>query len=156
MCHAVAAAAPAVHCNGIQPYKGAAWEEGRLLLLSSGGVINYLALWRKPAFNLWTLAPSSVLDTVVPSSGLVCGLTIDHVVSRDTQSCCTTAAVERTMLTFEKWGLGRFLNTCTTLLHVLLLALTLGHARVYVVDDSEGLGRRFDGIGGLSGGGVRN
>ena len=34
MCHAVAAAAPAVHCNGIQPYKGAAWEEGRLLLLS--------------------------------------------------------------------------------------------------------------------------
>ena len=45
MCHAVAAAAPAVHCNGIQPYKGAAWEEGRLLLLSSGGVINYLALW---------------------------------------------------------------------------------------------------------------
>ena len=44
MCHAVAAAAPAVHCNGIQPYKGAAWEEGRLLLLSSGGVINYLAL----------------------------------------------------------------------------------------------------------------
>ena len=45
MCHAVAAAAPAVHGNGIQPYKGAAWEEGRLLLLSSGGVINYLALW---------------------------------------------------------------------------------------------------------------
>ena len=45
MCHAVAAAAPAVHCNGIQPYKGAALEEGRLLLLSSGGVINYLALW---------------------------------------------------------------------------------------------------------------
>ena len=45
MCHAVAVAAPAVHCNGIQPYKGAAWEEGRLLLLSSGGVINYLALW---------------------------------------------------------------------------------------------------------------
>ena len=45
MCHAVAAAAPAVHCNGIQLYKGAAWEEGRLLLLSSGGVINYLALW---------------------------------------------------------------------------------------------------------------
>ena len=44
MCHAVAAAAPAVHCNGIQPYKGAAWEEGHLLLLSSGGVINYLAL----------------------------------------------------------------------------------------------------------------
>ena len=44
MCHAVAAAAPAVHCNGIQLYKGAAWEEGRLLLLSSGGVINYLAL----------------------------------------------------------------------------------------------------------------
>ena len=59
------------------------------------------------------------------------------------------------MLTFEKWGLGRFLNTCTALLRVLLLALTLGHARVYVVDDSEGLGRRFDGIGGLSGGGVR-
>ena len=48
MCHAVAAAAPAVHCNGIQPYKGAAWEEGRLLLLSSGGVINYLALWCSP------------------------------------------------------------------------------------------------------------
>ena len=46
MCHAVAAAAPAVHCNGIQPYRGAAWEEGRLLLLSSRGVINYLALWR--------------------------------------------------------------------------------------------------------------
>ena len=44
MCHAVAAAAPAVHCNGIQLYKGAAWEEGRLLLLSSRGVINYLAL----------------------------------------------------------------------------------------------------------------
>ena len=44
MCHAVAAAAPAVHCNGIQPYRGAAWEEGRLLLLSSRGVINYLAL----------------------------------------------------------------------------------------------------------------
>ena len=47
MCHAVAAGAPAVHCNGIQQYKGAAWEEGRLLLLSSGGVINYLALWCK-------------------------------------------------------------------------------------------------------------
>ena len=43
MCHAVAAAAPAVHCNGIQPYRGAAWEEGRLLLLSSRGVINYLS-----------------------------------------------------------------------------------------------------------------
>ena len=27
-------------------------------------------------------------------------------------------------------------------------------AKVYVVDDSVGLGRRFDGIGGLSGGGV--
>ena len=46
MCHAVAAAAPAVHCNGIQPYRGAAWEEGRYLLLSSRGVINYLALWQ--------------------------------------------------------------------------------------------------------------
>ena len=46
MCHAVAAAAPAVHCNGIQPYRGAACEEWRLLLLSSRGVINYLALWR--------------------------------------------------------------------------------------------------------------
>ena len=45
MCHAVAAAAPAVHCNGIQPYRGAAWQEGPLLLLSSRGVINYLALW---------------------------------------------------------------------------------------------------------------
>ena len=50
MCHAVAAAAPAVHCSGIQPYKGAAWEEGRLLLLSSGGVINYLALCCHPTF----------------------------------------------------------------------------------------------------------
>ena len=51
MCHAVAAAAPAVHCNGIQPYKGAAWEEGRLLLLSSRGVINYLALWSNQCSN---------------------------------------------------------------------------------------------------------
>ena len=45
MCHAVATAAPAVHCNGIQPYRGAACQEGRLLLLSGRGVINYLALW---------------------------------------------------------------------------------------------------------------
>ena len=45
MCHAVATAAPAVHCNGIQPYRGAACQEGRLLLLSSRRVINYLALW---------------------------------------------------------------------------------------------------------------
>ena len=52
MCHAVAAAAPAVHCNGIQPYKGAAWEEGRLLLLPSGGVINYLALWLGPTLDM--------------------------------------------------------------------------------------------------------
>ena len=44
MCHAVATAAPAVHCNGIQPYRGAACQEGRLLLLSSRRVINYLAL----------------------------------------------------------------------------------------------------------------
>ena len=27
-------------------------------------------------------------------------------------------------------------------------------AQIYVLDDSDGLGRRFDGIGGLSGGGV--
>ena len=33
MCHSVAAAAPAVHCNGIQPYRGAAWYEGRLYIL---------------------------------------------------------------------------------------------------------------------------
>ena len=39
MCHAVATAAPAVHCNGIQPYRGAACQEGRLLLLSSRRVI---------------------------------------------------------------------------------------------------------------------
>ena len=53
MCHAVAAAAPAVHCNGIQRYRGAAWQEGRLLLLSSRGVINYLALC-KYAFIITT------------------------------------------------------------------------------------------------------
>ena len=81
---------------------------------------------------------------------MVCGFRIGHVVSRDTQSCCTI-----TMLSSEKLGLGRSLNTYSTLLYVLLLPLVLGHARVYVVDDSEGLGRRFDGIGGLSGGGVR-
>ena len=47
-----------------------------------------------------------------------------------------------------------FTNT-TTVLYVWLFSLTLGHAHVYIVDDYEGLGRRFDGIGGLSGGGVR-
>ena len=51
-------------------------------------------------------------------------------------------------------GGGIFTNT-TTVLYVWLFSLTLGHAHVYTVDDSEGLGRRFDGIGGLSGGGVR-
>ena len=29
------------------------------------------------------------------------------------------------------------------------------HHVMYVLDDSTGLGRRFDGIGGLSGGGVK-
>ena len=56
MCHAVAAAAPAVHCNGIQPYRGAAWYEGRLLLLSSRGVINYLALWWFIDINIYPLS----------------------------------------------------------------------------------------------------
>ncbi|KAK2182461.1 hypothetical protein NP493_353g05016 [Ridgeia piscesae] len=46
-----------------------------------------------------------------------------------------------------------FTNT-TTVLYVWLFSLTLGHAHVYIVDDYEGLGRRFDGIGGLSGGGA--
>ena len=41
----------------------------------------------------------------------------------------------------------------------LLVAVAVLHAvpiaaQVYVLDDSAGLGRRFDGIGGLSGGGV--
>ena len=41
MCHAVPTAASARWCNGILPHRGAAWQEGRLLLLSGGGVINY-------------------------------------------------------------------------------------------------------------------
>ena len=45
MCHAVPTAASACWCNGLLPHRGAAWQEGRLLLLSGGGVINYLALW---------------------------------------------------------------------------------------------------------------
>ena len=49
MCHAVPAAASARWCNGILPHRGAAWQEGRLLLLSSRGVINYLALWPMPS-----------------------------------------------------------------------------------------------------------
>ena len=63
MCHAVAAAAPAVHCNGIQPYKGAAWEEGRLFLLSSRGVINYLALCATHIFS------DLIVDSYFPDVG---------------------------------------------------------------------------------------
>ena len=38
---------------------------------------------------------------------------------------------------------------------LLLISCVLKSVRAqYVVDDSAGLGRRFDGIGGLSGGGV--
>lgn len=35
-----------------------------------------------------------------------------------------------------------------------MLTLSFGYTDVYRVDDSKGLGRRFDGIGGISGGGV--
>ena len=45
MCHAVPAAASARWGNDILPHRGAAWQEGRVLLLSGGGVINYLAMW---------------------------------------------------------------------------------------------------------------
>lgn len=38
---------------------------------------------------------------------------------------------------------------------VILCVLARSDAQTYVVDDTPGLGRRFDGIGGLSGGGVR-
>ena len=62
MCHAVAAAAPAVHCNGIQPYRGAAWEEGRLLLLSSRGVINYLLLGSFSNFDSTIIRTMSEID----------------------------------------------------------------------------------------------
>ena len=43
-----------------------------------------------------------------------------------------------------------------TLAVLVLLACVLGlsHPQTYIVDDTAGLGRRFDGIGGLSGGGV--
>ena len=36
----------------------------------------------------------------------------------------------------------------------LFLSIVSSAFTTYFVDDSEGLGRRFDGIGGLSGGGV--
>lgn len=42
------------------------------------------------------------------------------------------------------------LSVCVSLLAVAVLS----GAAPYVLDDSHGLGRRFDGIGGLSGGGV--
>ena len=51
MFHAVLTAASACWCNGILPHRGAAWQEGRLLLLSSRGVINYLTLCVKPTFK---------------------------------------------------------------------------------------------------------
>lgn len=38
----------------------------------------------------------------------------------------------------------------------LLLCALLAPSGAYVLDDSEGLGREFDGIGAVSGGGVRN
>ena len=45
----------------------------------------------------------------------------------------------------------------STQLHlVILVALQIAviNGQTYILDDSKGLGRRFDGIGGLSGGGV--
>ena len=42
----------------------------------------------------------------------------------------------------------------STLLAVLLVATIAAADESYILDDSVGLGRRFDGIGGLSGGGV--
>ena len=50
MCHAVPTAASARQCNGNPPHRGAAWQEGRLLLLAGGGVINYLALCHTHGF----------------------------------------------------------------------------------------------------------
>lgn len=45
---------------------------------------------------------------------------------------------------------NRFVHICTWM----FLCLRLSGADDYVLDDNVGLGRRFDGIGGLSGGGV--
>lgn len=42
----------------------------------------------------------------------------------------------------------------STLLAVLLVATIAAADESYILDDSVGLGRRFDGIGGLSGGGL--
>ena len=44
--------------------------------------------------------------------------------------------------------------TVSAVLSLLSLSLSLGSAQTYVLDDRPGLGRLFDGIGGLSGGGV--
>ena len=51
---------------------------------------------------------------------------------------------------------SRTRSSVTISLIVLLLILQAGVSRgaPYTLDDSVGLGRRFDGIGGLSGGGV--
>ena len=39
---------------------------------------------------------------------------------------------------------------------VILVVFRVTETHVYLVDDVKGTGRQFDGIGGLSGGGVRN
>ena len=46
------------------------------------------------------------------------------------------------------------MSSRTLLLLVSLVWLFAASSQSYVLDDSVGLGRRFDGIGGLSGGGV--
>jgi len=45
-------------------------------------------------------------------------------------------------------------NMCWRVLNLLALLAAVGAD--YIIDDSGGLGRMFDGIGGLSGGGVAN
>ena len=46
-------------------------------------------------------------------------------------------------------------TTCRTGIILLIFqCVNLSSSSTYKVDDSKGLGRRFDGIGGLSGGGV--
>lgn len=45
--------------------------------------------------------------------------------------------------------------SCFRITLVLLAFCMCTRAKFYVIDDLVGLGRRFDGIGGLSGGGVK-